>query len=167
MKRVNEEEEKKKMEIVNKEEEVANEVDSPQLSLRPGRGFRPSTKREQIRMKLQQSKKKKTAGKPTRKLRLRPRFRPSNPPDEEETSEAVKEKEEELEEGDRLLQGKLEELAVLEQQLEKLEEVMRQPKQIKEEDDEVVPAKKIRKRVKKRRRKPAVRGGDEVEDVRG
>ena len=58
MKRVNEEEEKKKMEIVNKEEEETNEVDSPQLSLRPGRGFRPSTKREQIRMKLQQSKKK-------------------------------------------------------------------------------------------------------------
>ena len=50
--------EEKKMEIVNKEEEEMNEVDSPQLSLRPGRGFRPSTKREQIRMKLQQSKKK-------------------------------------------------------------------------------------------------------------
>ena len=79
----------------------------------------------------------------------------------------MQEKEEELEEGDRLLQGKLEELAVLEQQLEKLEEVMRQPKQIKEEDDQVVSAKKIRKRVKKRRRKPAVRGGDKVEDVRG
>ena len=169
------------MEIVNKEEEETNEVDSPQLSLRPGRGFRPSTKREQIRMKLQQSKKKvcsrsklfmknisfqKTAGKPTRKLRLRPRFRPSNPPVEEEISEAVKEKEEELKEGDRLLQGKLEELAVLEQQLEMLEEVMRQPKQIKEEDDEVLPAKKIRKRVKKRRRKPSVRG-ENVEEVRG
>ena len=53
--------EEKKMEEkerVNKEEEEMNEVDSPQLSLRPGRGFRPSTKREQIRMKLQQSKKK-------------------------------------------------------------------------------------------------------------
>merc|ERR1719507_819308 len=167
MKRVNEEEEKEVERVNKKEEEEMNEVDSPQLSLRPGRGFRPSTKREQIRMKLQQSKKKKTAGKPTRKLRLRPRFRPSNPPVEEEISEAVKEKEEELEEGDRLLQGKLEELAVLEQQLEKLEEVMRQPKQIKEEDDEVLPAKKIRKRVKKRRRKPAVREGDKVEDVRG
>ena len=55
-KRVNKEE--KKMERVNKEEEEMNEVDSPQFSLRPGRGFRPSTKREQIRMKLQQSKKK-------------------------------------------------------------------------------------------------------------
>ena len=48
----------KEMERVNKEEEEMNEVDSPQFSLRPGRGFRPSTKREQIRMKLQQSKKK-------------------------------------------------------------------------------------------------------------
>ena len=39
----------------------------------------------------------------------------------------MQEKEEELEEGDKLLQSKLEELAVLEQQLEQLEEVMRQP----------------------------------------
>merc|ERR1719234_649711 len=67
-----------------KEEEELNEVELPQFSIRSGRGFRPSTKREQIRMKLQQSKKKKTAGKPTRKVRLRPRFRPSSPPVEEE-----------------------------------------------------------------------------------
>ena len=165
-----------------KEEEERNEVElEPKFSsLRPGRGFRPSTKREQIRMKLHQSKKKvdsfwklcdkntfsfqKTAGKPTRKLRLRPRFRPSNPPVDPvpvEVEDIVQQKEEELEEGDRLLQGKLEELAVLEQQLEELEEVMRQPKQIKD-DDEVVPAKKIRKRVKKRRRKPV-----KVEEVNG
>ena len=43
-----------------KEEEERNEVElEPKFSsLRPGRGFRPSTKREQIRMKLHQSKKK-------------------------------------------------------------------------------------------------------------
>lgn len=52
------EEKEKEMKKVNKEEEEMNEVDSPQFSLRPSRGFRPSTKREQIRMKLQQSKKK-------------------------------------------------------------------------------------------------------------
>ena len=47
------------MERVNKkEEEEMNEVEPPQFSIRSGRGFRPSTKREQIRMKLQQSKKK-------------------------------------------------------------------------------------------------------------
>ena len=43
----------------NKEEEEENEIElEPLSSLRPGRGFRPSTKREQIRMKLHQSKKK-------------------------------------------------------------------------------------------------------------
>ena len=42
-----------------KEEEEKNEIElEPPSSLRPGRGFRPSTKREQIRMKLHQSKKK-------------------------------------------------------------------------------------------------------------
>ena len=41
------------------EEEEENEIElEPPSSLRPGRGFRPSTKREQIRMKLHQSKKK-------------------------------------------------------------------------------------------------------------
>ena len=62
-----------------------------------------------------------------------------------------------------MLQSKLEELAVLEQQLEELEEVMRQPKQVKEGDQMVPAAKKIRKRVKKRRRKPVK--GDKVEIV--
>merc|ERR1711936_1323938 len=148
--------EKEMSEMERAKEEERNEVElEPKFSsLRPGRGFRPSTKREQIRMKLHQSKKKKTAGKPTRKLRLRPRFRPSNPPVDPvpvEVEDIVQQKEEELEEGDRLLQGKPEELA----------EVMRQPKQIKD-DDEVVPAKKIRKRVKKRRRKPM-----KVEEVNG
>merc|ERR1711936_608797 len=138
------------MERAKEEERNEVELEPKFSSLRPGRGFRPSTKREQIRMKLHQSKKKKTAGKPTRKLRLRPRFRPSNPPVDPvpvEVEDIVQQKEEELEEGDRLLQGKLEELAVLEQQLEELEEVMRQPKQIKD-DDEVVPAKKIWKKEK-------------------
>merc|ERR1711936_817241 len=148
------------MERAKEEERNEVELEPKFSSLRPGRGFRPSTKREQIRMKLHQSKKKKTAGKPTRKLRLRPRFRPSNPPVDPVPVE-VEDIVQELEEGDRLLQGKLEELAVLEQQLEELEEMMRQPKQIKD-DDEVVPAKKIRKRVKKRRRKPV-----KVEEVNG
>ena len=105
----------------------------------------------------------KATGKPTRKLRLRPRFRPSISPAEDEPEKLVQEKEEELEEGDKLLQSKLEELAVLEQQLEELEEVMRQPKQVKEDDQVVPAAKKIRKRVKKRRRKPVK--GDKVEIV--
>merc|ERR1711936_176005 len=84
-----------------KEEEERNEVElEPKFSsLRPGRGFRPSTKREQIRMKLHQSKKKKATGKPTRKLRLRPRFRPSISPVEDQPEKLVQEKEEELEEG--------------------------------------------------------------------
>ena len=51
------EREEKEVERV-KEEEETNEVEPPQFSIRSGRGFRPSTKREQIRMKLQQSKKK-------------------------------------------------------------------------------------------------------------
>ena len=57
-KSIKEKEEKEEMEKVKKEEEEMNEVEPPQFSLRSGRGFRPSTKREQIRMKLQQSKKK-------------------------------------------------------------------------------------------------------------
>ena len=52
------EREEKEVERVNKKEEEMNEVEPPQFSIRSGRGFRPSTKREQIRMKLQQSKKK-------------------------------------------------------------------------------------------------------------
>ena len=54
------EREEKEVERVKKkeEEEEMNEVEPPQFSIRSGRGFRPSTKREQIRMKLQQSKKK-------------------------------------------------------------------------------------------------------------
>ena len=41
------------------QDEEENEIElEPPSSLRPGRGFRPSTKREQIRMKLHQSKKK-------------------------------------------------------------------------------------------------------------
>ena len=56
-------EEKEKEEIESKssktEKEEENEIElEPPSSLRPGRGFRPSTKREQIRMKLHQSKKK-------------------------------------------------------------------------------------------------------------
>ena len=43
----------------SKTKEEENEIElEPPSSLRPGRGFRPSTKREQIRMKLHQSKKK-------------------------------------------------------------------------------------------------------------
>ena len=54
------EREEKEVERVKeeKEKEETNEVEPPQFSIRSGRGFRPSTKREQIRMKLQQSKKK-------------------------------------------------------------------------------------------------------------
>ena len=55
-----EEKEKEAIESKNsKTEEEENEIElEPPSSLRPGRGFRPSTKREQIRMKLHQSKKK-------------------------------------------------------------------------------------------------------------
>ena len=57
-----EEKEKEAIESKNnktEEEEEENEIElEPPSSLRPGRGFRPSTKREQIRMKLHQSKKK-------------------------------------------------------------------------------------------------------------
>ena len=57
-----EEKEKEAIESKNnkvEEEEEKNEIElEPPSSLRPGRGFRPSTKREQIRMKLHQSKKK-------------------------------------------------------------------------------------------------------------
>ena len=56
-----EEKEKEAIESKNNkmEEEEENEIElEPPSSLRPGRGFRPSTKREQIRMKLHQSKKK-------------------------------------------------------------------------------------------------------------
>ena len=52
------EREEKEVERVKEEKEEMNEVEPPQFSIRSGRGFRPSTKREQIRMKLQQSKKK-------------------------------------------------------------------------------------------------------------
>ena len=57
-----EEKEKEALESKNnkvEEEGEKNEIElEPPSSLRPGRGFRPSTKREQIRMKLHQSKKK-------------------------------------------------------------------------------------------------------------
>ena len=56
-----EDKEEEAIESKNKktEEEEKNEIElEPPSSLRPGRGFRPSTKREQIRMKLHQSKKK-------------------------------------------------------------------------------------------------------------
>ena len=96
---------------------------------------------------------------PVKPVRKRAQFRPTSLPASTTTPVSLLELEDSsgaaLQEEERRLEEKLVKLAILEEELEHLEQVNRLPKQIKEQDQKT---RKSRKRLKKRRRKPVDQG---------